>query len=102
MQLEVIRWTDAAAPDEATLRGRLERDGFDVFAWQDGAGARYAPHHHDHDESIWVVDGELTFGIDGCDLCLGPGDRLMLPAGTVHTALGGPTGTSYLIGQRRG
>jgi quercetin dioxygenase-like cupin family protein len=101
MRLEVIPWSDGAAPCEATLRRRLEAEGFEVFAWQDAPGARYAPHHHDHDESIWVVAGELTFGIAGADLRLGPGDRLMLPAGTVHTAVGGPAGAAYLIGQRR-
>jgi quercetin dioxygenase-like cupin family protein len=101
VRLEVIPWPGAATPDEATLRRRLEADGFDVFAWQDGPDARYTAHHHDHDESIWVVDGELTFGIDGRSYRLGPGDRLMLPARTVHTAAGGPTGAAYLIGQRR-
>jgi quercetin dioxygenase-like cupin family protein len=101
MQLEVIPWPDATAPDEPTLRRRLEADGFDVFAWQDAPAAAYTAHHHDHDESIWVVAGELTFGIAGHDWRLGPGDRLMLPARTVHTALGGPAGASYLIGQRR-
>ena len=54
----------------------------------------------DHDESLWVVGGEITFGIDGQAHRLGPGDRLMLPAGTIHTAHAGPHGARYLIGQR--
>jgi quercetin dioxygenase-like cupin family protein len=101
MRLEVIPWPDGAPPTETALRRRLEADGFDVFAWQDAPGARYTAHHHDHDESIWVVTGELTFGIAGTTLRLGPGDRLMLPAGTVHTASGGPAGAAYLIGRQR-
>ena len=32
--------------------------------------------------------------------CLAPGDRLMLPRGTVHTATAGPRGATYLIGER--
>ena len=31
-----------------------------------------------------------------------PGDRLMLPQGTVHTAIAGPQGATYLIGERSG
>src|SRR5579885_3357809 len=53
--LALIPWAEAAPPVEATLRARLEREGFSVFAWTDAPGARYAPHAHDRDESIWVV-----------------------------------------------
>ena len=100
MRLERIPWEGPGAPSEAILRGRLEAEGFGVFSWRDEAGAAYAAHSHDHDESLWVVDGEITFGVGGAELRLGPGDRLMLPHGTVHTALAGPRGASYLIGER--
>ena len=101
MQLARIPWPDADPPLESTLHGALERDGFDVFRWSDPPDAHYAAHSHDHDESLWCVEGEITFGVDGRALRLGPGDRLMLPAGTVHTADVGSRGATYLIGQRR-
>ena len=101
MRLERIPWPNAEPPIESALRDELAREGFDVFRWHDPPGAVYAPHSHDHDESLWVVDGEITFGADGTDLCLGAGDRLMLPAGTVHTARAGTAGATYLIGERR-
>jgi quercetin dioxygenase-like cupin family protein len=100
MRFERIPWSGPGAPDESTLRGRLEREGFSVFSWRDAPGANYAPHSHDHDESLWVVDGEITFGAGREELRLGPGDRLMLPRGTVHTAKAGPRGATYLIGER--
>ena len=89
-------------PREGTLRQRLEADGFDVFRWRDDAGADYQPHAHDHDESLWVIQGEITFGVGDERLHLRPGDRLMLPKGTVHTALAGADGCLYFIGQRSG
>ena len=101
MQLERIPWPGPDEPAEPTLRRRLEQDGFDVFCWRDAAGADYQPHSHDHDESIWVVEGEISFGVGGRDWRLGPGDRLMLPAGTMHTARAGDHGATYLIGERR-
>ena len=101
MRLERIPWADADPPVESRLHATLERDGFDVFRWQDPPGADYSAHSHDHDESLWVVDGEITFGAARRSLRLGPGDRLMLPAGTVHTAHAGAAGATYLIGQRR-
>jgi quercetin dioxygenase-like cupin family protein len=100
MKLERIAWDESAAPTEDILRGRLEADGFEVFTWEDAAGADYRPHAHDHDESLWVIEGEMTFGAEGKELRLGSGDRLMLPRGMVHTARAGREGARYLIGQR--
>jgi quercetin dioxygenase-like cupin family protein len=100
MRLEAIPWTGGPV-EEATLRDRLEAEGFHVWSWTDSAGADYEPHTHEHDESLWIVAGEITFGADGRQLRLGPGDRLMLPAGTVHTAHAGAAGAVYLIGEKR-
>ncbi len=101
MQLERIPWTTAGAPSEGALRARLMAEGFEVFVWEDSPGSTYDPHSHDHDESLWALAGEIVFGVAGGEYRLGPGDRLMLPAGTVHTARVGPQGARYLIGQRR-
>ena len=100
MHLDVIRWDSPGAPDEETLRRQLLDEGFEVFRWRDEAGADYAPHAHAHDESLWVVEGALHFGAGGHDLVLQPGDRLMLPRGTIHTARAGAAGATYLIGER--
>ena len=82
-------------------RRALAADGFESFLWIDPPDADYSPHAHDHDESLWVIDGEITFGAEGQELRLGPGDRLMLPKGTIHTARAGREGARYLIGERR-
>lgn len=100
MRLEVLPWDGSGAPSETTLRERLEADGFSSFAWSDPPRAHYEEHAHDHDESIWLVAGEICFGAAGHELVLTPGDRLMLPAGTSHTADAGPSGATYLIGQK--
>ena len=100
MQLARIAWESATPPDEAALRGQLEGEGFSVMRWHDPPGRTYAPHRHGHDESLWVVRGAIVFRIDGCDYRLGPGDRLMLPRGTVHAAEAAAGGVTYLIGER--
>jgi quercetin dioxygenase-like cupin family protein len=102
VRLERISWPGPGVPVEAALRDQLEREGFGVFRWHDAPGATYSPHSHDHDESLWVVQGEITFGAGDAELRLGAGDRLMLPRGTVHTATAGPRGATYLIGERLG
>jgi quercetin dioxygenase-like cupin family protein len=100
MDVDVIPWDGARPPTERALRDRLETEGYEVFLWSDGPGAVYTPHAHRHDESIWVVAGEISFGIGGRTFRLGPGDRLLLPRGTVHTAAAGAGGATYLVGER--
>jgi quercetin dioxygenase-like cupin family protein len=100
MRLEVIPWNAGPPPIEDALRERLMEEGFDVFRWRDEVGTDYQPHSHDHDESLWVVEGEMTFGAGGREFHLHAGDRLMLPKGTIHTARAGARGVTYLIGER--
>jgi quercetin dioxygenase-like cupin family protein len=101
MRLERIPWRESAPPTGEVLRRRLAAEGFEAFEWRDAPGADYAPHSHDHDESLWVIEGEIVFGAGGEEYRLAPGDRLMLPQGTVHTARAGRAGARYLIGERR-
>jgi quercetin dioxygenase-like cupin family protein len=100
MRVEIIPWRGRAGPAEPELRRRLEAEGFSVCCWTDRPNAHYAPHAHERDESLWVIEGEIRFGVGGAEHRLGPGDRLVLPRGTVHTADAGPSGATYLIGER--
>ena len=101
--MKVERWSGSASPTEASLRARLEADGYSVYAWTDGPGATYPPHAHGDDQSHCVVRGWLALTVDGDEHVLGPGDRDWLPAGTVHSArvVGGESVT-YLVGSKRG
>lgn len=98
MRLEVIGWAGGVV-DTTALRAGLASEGCSVFEWSDAAGAEYQPHRHDHDESIWLVRGEMTFTAAGRTLRLAAGDRLMLPKGTVHGARAGARGATYLVGE---
>jgi quercetin dioxygenase-like cupin family protein len=101
MKVERIPWVGGESPAETSLRQKLEGEGFEVVVWRDRSNWAYEPHRHEHDESLWVVRGSLLLQIEGQDYALGPGDRLMLPAETLHTARVGPDGATYLIGQKR-
>ena len=100
MRLEVIPWNGGPPPIEDTLREQLTEEGFDVFRWRDEVGTDYQPHSHGHDESLWIVEGDMTFGAGGREFRLHAGGRLMLPKGTIHTARAGARGVTYLIGER--
>jgi quercetin dioxygenase-like cupin family protein len=101
MELEHIVWSGARGPGASALRRLLESEGWDVVLWRDPADRSYASHVHPHDESLWVVRGRIVLRVADREYPLGPGDRLLLPRGTQHTAKAGPEGATYLIGQRR-
>ncbi len=60
----------------------------------------HTAHQHPTDETLLVLEGEITFRWDtGEDTCR-PGDRLLLPSGTVHSSVAGEHGCLYLIAQQ--
>jgi uncharacterized protein YjlB len=48
------------------------------------------------------VNGSITFVLEreGRELVLKSGDRMVLPAGTLHAAIVGPTGCTCIEGRR--
>jgi quercetin dioxygenase-like cupin family protein len=43
--------------------------------------------HPDHDEAVYVLEGELLFNIDGIEHTAGPGAVVWVPRGTPHAML---------------
>ena len=75
---------------------RLRAEGLDPSPWSNGPADRYAAHEHGYDKIIVVEAGSITFGLpaSGDAIELGAGDRLELPAGTVHDAHVGTDGVT--------
>ena len=81
--------------------GRFRAEGLAGASWANGPGDRYAAHAHDYDKVIVVVAGSIMFGLGGGgggggSVELEVGDRLDLPAGTVHDASVGAMGVACL------
>lgn len=85
--------------DAGTLRERLHAEGLDPGAWSNGPGDHYGAHEHAYDKVIVVASGSIRFGLPaagGSSFAMADGDRLELPAGTLHDAVVGPDGVSCL------
>jgi len=80
------------------LRARLKDEGLDPSSWSNGPGDRYAAHVHDYDKVLVAAAGSITFELPelGERIDLRTGDRLDLPAGTLHGALVGSDGVTCL------
>ncbi len=94
MEIAVTAWGDSAPPGEESVRQRMAREGLRAYAWSNGPGDTYPPHTHAYHKVIYVARGSITFGLPelGRLLELRAGDRLDLPAGTLHNAVVGPAG----------
>jgi len=94
----VIPWADSTPPTESTLMRLCTEQGLHPYLWSNGPHDIYSAHSHSYAKVIYVVSGSITFGLPelGQQLTLKAGDRIDLPANTVHDALVGPQGVTCL------
>lgn len=48
------------------------------------------PHSHPHEQSTFVLEGELTFEIEGDKTLVQAGEIVIIPSNIVHQATAGP------------
>jgi quercetin dioxygenase-like cupin family protein len=78
------------AVGEMTIRFLVERDQSEgtiaVFEFDVPAGAKVAAaHSHDgYEETIYGLEGVLTWTVEGTQTGVGPGEALFIPRGAVH------------------
>jgi quercetin dioxygenase-like cupin family protein len=94
----VARWERPAAPTERDLRALISAEGLAPFAWGNPAGDVYTAHRHTYHKVLYCVEGSIWFDLpeSGESVELRPGDRLDLPAKTLHSARVGPAGVVCL------
>jgi hypothetical protein len=98
----LTRWECPDRPTERELRAILSAEGLAPYAWGNPAGDVYAEHRHPFVKVLYCVSGSIRFDLpeEGRALELGPGDRLDLPAQTLHGAVVGPDGVVCLEAHR--
>jgi len=94
----VTPWADSVPPTESALRRLCEEQGLHPYQWSNGSLDKYSVHSHSYNKVIYVAQGSITFGLpeDGRKIELKAGDRLDLPAGTIHDAVVGAQGVVCL------
>jgi quercetin dioxygenase-like cupin family protein len=83
---------------EQLVRDQLAAEHLTPTSWGNAPGDRYAPHRHDYDKVLVGVSGSIVFILPelGRSVDLRAGDRLDLPARTLHAASVGPHGVRCL------
>ncbi len=87
-----------ASTTPGELAARLRDQALEPGSWSNGPGDRYAAHEHAYDKVLVCASGSIRFGlpVEGRAFDLEVGDRLDLPAGTVHDAVVGGAGVTCL------
>ena len=86
--------------EEAELESSLRKEGFTrTYVWQDDPEQFYSDHTHERLTAHIILDGQMTLTMNGQAKTYRAGDRCDVPAGMVHSALMGPLGCRYLIGE---
>lgn len=101
-EMQVIRWQEATQPQESTLRTRMQREGLTPHSWSNGPGDTYAVHSHTYEKVLYCVRGSIRFDMPGSgdSVDLTPGDCLILPAHTPHSAIVGSGGVTCIEAAR--
>ena len=76
---------DPGAPEEQVIE-EMAREGFEAAA-KDYSSGRTEPHHHDYDVCLYILDGEFRLNEVARETVhrFGPGDRILVDRGTVHS-----------------
>jgi uncharacterized protein YjlB len=103
--MQIIRWQEATQPQEEELRRRMRQEGLSPYSWSNSPGDTYAVHSHSYEKVLYCACGSIRFVLPDYpeaarNIDLSPGDCMILPAGTRHSALVGPQGVTCLEATR--
>ena len=98
----VTYWEAANPPTEDLLLRIMEGQGLNPYRWSNEPHDTYSAHKHNYSKVIYVVRGSIIFGLPVLQqqVTLFAGDRLEIPAGTVHDAQVGADGVVCLEGYK--
>lgn len=106
--MQIIRWQGTTPPQEQELCQRMQQEGLSPYSWSNGPDYRYAVHSHSYEKVLYCVHGSIRFMLPdqpdpsgaGRAIDLAPGDCMILPANTAHSALVGAQGVTCIEAAR--
>lgn len=78
----------------------LEKENLsNIYEWQDKPNFVYEEHCHKGRVVFYVTEGSIELKMNGEIHQLRTGDRFEVPPGTSHSAVVGPLGAQYVVGE---
>lgn len=82
--------------DEHLKKKVLDGDAMTITRYSFAPEGRFPHHVHDQEQATYVLDGSVTFTIEGTDHDLQRGSIVVIPSGRPHSALAGDLGAEVL------
>jgi quercetin dioxygenase-like cupin family protein len=100
VEVEHRRHSGSETPDPRSIEAALRREARDVYGWSNAPGDTYGEHEHGYTKLLYCTRGSIDFVLgDGTRVAMRPGDRLVLPPSTRHSAVVGPDGCACVEGK---
>jgi mannose-6-phosphate isomerase-like protein (cupin superfamily) len=78
----------------------LKKEGFKhIYRWSDNSRITYPKHAHKDKVAMFITSGSIEIVFEDKTIKLKIGDRFDVPSESEHTALVGPDGCSYVVGE---
>lgn len=84
--VDIIPWKKQTKPTLDELKRMLRAERLQCEIYSDPPGMKYGRHSHDFDDFVVIVSGKMKLGTDNGVWVMNPGDRVNLPAHTMHWA----------------
>ena len=85
------------SPDQ--LKQKLIDEGFShVYEWRDEPSTMYPEHSHEGKVSFYITRGFVKFSGD-INVSVKAGERFDVPVGAKHSAIIGPEGCDWIVGE---
>lgn len=84
--IDIVPWSKPTKPTLEELKAILKKEGLRCELYSDPPRMKYGRHKHDFDDFVIIVSGKMKIGTDAGVWVMNPGDRLDLPANTIHWA----------------
>lgn len=82
--------------DDLLKKKVLDGDGMTITRYSFAPHGRFPHHVHDQEQATYVLEGSVTFKVEGVDHELHRGSIVVIPSGRPHSATAGEAGAEVL------
>jgi quercetin dioxygenase-like cupin family protein len=86
--------------DHETIAEKVRKEGFDPIMVHDGPGYVYPEHDHPETKLLVFLKGSMRVNVGDESFDCSPGDKLVIPGNTIHSAIAGEQGCTFFWSEK--
>lgn len=88
-------------PDKVKVKKYMQEKNFDPLLITNKPGYIYEKHKHEETKMIICIEGSMEVSVGKKTFMFEPGDKLLIPGNTVHSAAVGAEGCSFFWAEKK-